>query len=187
MQRAITAAPGERSSIGIELAKLVSAFPTQDQSDASASLRVEAYFDALGSAPVWAVREARLKIIRGDALDENGKALDKRFAPTPPQFAELVRLELRPFRGDLEDLVALAAVEPYFEPTATERGFISQGFDDLRASFDKRTAHQVYEDAMAGLASRARAIGVDFDKAMDAIPDQPKSAGTFRQIKARAT
>jgi hypothetical protein len=127
-RRQIFAGPSDKASIGVELAKLLTAFPTQDQADISATMRIDAYADALGAAPAWAVREARLKIFRGEAPD-----IDKRFAPTPPQFAAIVNGILRPFHDDLSDLEALSKIEPEFAPGEEERARIGQGFDALRA------------------------------------------------------
>lgn len=127
-RRQIFAGPSDKAAIGIEIAKLLTAFPTQEQGDISAAMRVDAYADALGAAPAWAVREARLKIFRGEAAD-----IDKRFAPTPPQFASIVNSILKPFRDDLSDLEALGKIEPEFAPSEDERARIAQGFDAFRA------------------------------------------------------
>ena len=126
-RRQITAALSERPAIAAELAKLVSAFPMQGQSDSPVSLRVEAYFEALGMAPAWAVREARLRVVRGQE-----PTLNKSFAPTPPELAEIVRAILRPHRNDLADLETLAQIEPTFDPSPEERARVGERVEELR-------------------------------------------------------
>lgn len=124
----ITAGTYDRLEIGAELARLMAAFPAQAQSDAPASLRVEAYLDAIGNAPAWAVKEARLRFVRGEVRDVN-----LNFAPTPPVFAGIVRDVLTPFRKDLADLEALVRIGVTSEPSPEERQRVSEGFDRLKA------------------------------------------------------
>lgn len=157
----------------IELAKLTSAFPMQGQDQVSSDLRVETYFDALEGFPAWAIHDARMLVVNGLT------AFGRPWGPGPIEFADLVKQVLRPLGDDLRDLSAILLAAPLdHEPPADERARVAQGFDGLRASFNKRSAHQVYEDAMAGL--KARAPGVDLDK----IPSAPERQGTFRKVRA---
>lgn len=168
-----------RSEVAIELAKLFAAFPAQSQSDTPAELRMEAYFEALAGVPGWTVREARGRIIRGETT------LNPSFMPTPPQMAELARAILEPIRSDLRRLEALATADANREPPPEERARVTEAFDKLKGEMrPKVSAHQVYEDAMAGLQKRARDNGVDFQAALNSIPNQPETSGTFRKLKS---
>ena len=82
----------------MELAKLFAAFPAQTQNDGATRLRMEAYFEAIGDLPAWAIAEARRRIIRGETL------LDLRFAPSPPQLSVIARAVVTPYRMALADL-----------------------------------------------------------------------------------
>lgn len=145
-RRQLSAGPSERQAIGLELAKLLTAFPIQGQDGISADMRIDAYIDAIGIAPAWAVREARLKVVRGEVPD-----LNKNFAPTPPAFADIVKAVLRPLRVDLGDLEALGRIEPDHEPTPEERARVAQAVDDLRAEL-----HETIDKAESERASRVR-------------------------------
>lgn len=183
-RRQITAAPGERPAIAAELAKLVSAFPMQGQSDSPVSLRVEAYFEALGMAPAWAVREARLRVVRGQE-----PTLNKSFAPTPPELAEIVRSILRPHRNDLADLETLAQIEPTFDPSPEERARVAEGFDKLKAELPSGQARASKSDsALAKLAEEnlrttLRGLGKsseEIEEVMNSLRDAP-ARDTFRR------
>jgi hypothetical protein len=126
----VTAGPGERKAILTELAKMFAAFPAQEQSDIPTSLRMDAYLEAIGLKPAWAVREARLRVIRGET------DLSTRFAPTPPQLALEVSAVLRPLQDDLVDLDRLSVAEVYEQdpvPAPEERALVAEGFQRLRA------------------------------------------------------
>lgn len=115
--------------IGAEITQLLGAFPAQPGAEPDMRLRIQAYFEALGDAPAWAVQQARLQVIRGDA-----PGLDRRWAPTPPQFAKLVRDQLAPFEADLAELRALAKAgsapdEPQASPEQRKR--VATLFADL--------------------------------------------------------
>lgn len=121
----------------VELAKLTTAFPTQGQDATSSDLRMEAYFEALSGLPAWAVREARARIIRGETM------LDTRFAPTPPQFADLVRLVVKPIKRDLRELVDIARADIEFkEPSKPEHERVITGFEKLKFSLSPNRKEQ---------------------------------------------
>jgi hypothetical protein len=134
LRRQLSAGPSDRQAIAAELANLFAAFPAQDQSDTPASLRIAAYFDALADAPAWAVRQARLRVVSGEHIG----SLDTRFAPSPPQFAGVVRGILRPLQDDLADLERISVAVAEHVPTEAERERVKEGFAKLRASL-KRT------------------------------------------------
>jgi hypothetical protein len=125
--RSLITSAGQRDEIAVELAKMLAAFPAASQSDAPTKLRMQAFFEALGDAPLWAISDARQRVIGGQA------GLDQRFAPTPPQFAETVRAILKPYRDDLRDMEAIAGAANEQEPTAQERGRVTEGFQKLQA------------------------------------------------------
>ncbi len=111
----------------VEIAKLMAAFPTQAQSDTPTSLRMQAYFEALADAPVWAIAEARARILRGEVTLGHG------FCPSPPELANVVRLVLRPLRADLDDLRRILAASNPQEVAPQERERVAEGFKRLRA------------------------------------------------------
>jgi hypothetical protein len=134
LKRHLSAKPDDRRAIAEEIASLLTAFPRRDDGDADLTLRISAYFDAIEDAPAWAVRQARLRIIRGEV-----GSLDTRFAPTPPQFAETVRRLLEPLRGDLADLERLSTAVAEHEPAPDEKARVAEGFAKLRAELVKRS------------------------------------------------
>lgn len=126
--RGLLSPSSDRTGMAVELARLLAAFPSQQQSDTPAELRMAAYFEALEGVPAWAVGEARARILRGEVV------LDHRFCPTPPELANVVRIVLRPLRADLDDLRKIqAAATGDHTPTEAEKRRVSEGFQRLRA------------------------------------------------------
>lgn len=162
----------------VELARLTAAFLQQGQDQVSADLRVEAYFAALDGLPAWAVSEARQRVVNGET------AYGRPWGPGPVEFADLVRGVLRPLADDLRDVRTLLRAEAQeIAPPPEEYARVSLGFDDLRASFGGRgTAHHEHEDALSGLARRARENGLELETALAGIPDAKERAGTFRRL-----
>lgn len=118
----------------VELAKLTTAFPTQGQDATSSELRIEGYFEALSGLPAWAVADARGRIIRGETM------LDARFAPTPPQLADIVRKIVQPLERDLRDLADIARADIEFkEPTNAEHQRVKDGFEKLKFDLSPHT------------------------------------------------
>ena len=188
LKRRLTAAPGDRALIAVELAKLLAAFPAQAQSDAPASLRIEAYFEAIGDAPAWAVQQARLRIIRGEV-----GSLDTRFAPGPAQVAVVLRDLLSSLRNDLIDLERLSAAVVEHVPTPEERARVAAKFAEFRSTFptaDRReaqTAAAMASAADTALRQRLRDNGMDdeaIDTAMAEISKLVTGEGTFRRASA---
>jgi hypothetical protein len=132
LKRSLSAKPDDRRPIAEEIAALLTAFPRRDDGEADLALRISAYFDAIADAPAWAVRQARLRIIRGEV-----GSLDTRFAPTPPQFAETVRKLLQPLKDDLADLERLSVATAEHVPTPEEKARVAEGFAKLRASMKR--------------------------------------------------
>lgn len=122
----------DRESIATELGLLLVTFPTVET--VPAKLRVASYIDALADMPLWAIREARQRIVRGEA------DLDGRFAPTPPQVASIARRLTEPVRDELRTLEEITtAKDPGYEPGPEERARIAEGFAKLRTDILKRT------------------------------------------------
>ncbi len=113
-------------AVAVEIAKLMAAFPTQAQSDTPTSLRMQAYFEALADAPVWAVAEARGRILRGEVT------LGHPFCPSPPELAGIVKMVLRPLRADLDDLRRILAASDPQEVEPQERERVAEGFRKLK-------------------------------------------------------
>lgn len=128
----------------VELAKLTTAFPMQGQDATSSELRIEGYFEALAGLPAWAVAEARARIIRGETM------LDARFAPTPPQLADIVRMVVKPLECDLRDLADIARADIEFkEPTKPEHDRVMNGFEKLKFDLAKSSSPPSTEAAAA--------------------------------------
>jgi hypothetical protein len=132
LNRTLSPQHDNRERTSVELARLFAAFPAAAQSEMPATLRMEAYFEALANAPAWAVGEARARILRGEVL------LGHRFAPTPPELAHVVRLVLRPIRADIDDLARIIKASTARSPSDAERKRVNEGFvklgDELRKS-----------------------------------------------------
>ncbi len=118
--------PSPSSELSVEIAKLMGAFPTQNQADSPAALKVQAYYEALADQPIWAVAEARSRIMKGEV------ALGHNFCPSPPELASVVRLVLRPLRADLDDLRRILAASNPQEVAPQERERVAEGFKKLR-------------------------------------------------------
>lgn len=172
-RRQITGGSEQRPAIGASLAKLLAAFPTQDPG-LTATMRVQAYSDAIEDAPAWAVEEARLQFVQGKVGDHNGN-----FAPTPPHFARVVRAILKPYQAEMHDLAALAMVEPYDPPSAEERARVGKRMDELAASLQPAVEDR-HAGAVNGLEQRAKELGLP-ENILDTLPDAPARSGTIRK------
>jgi hypothetical protein len=188
LKRQLSAGPSDRQGIAAELANMFAAFPAQDQSDTPAALRIGAYFDALSDAPVWAIRQARLKVISGEYVG----SLDSRFAPTPPQFAGIVRSILKPLRDDLADLEKISAAVADHVPSAEERARVAQGFEDLKHSLpsgqkrEAQTEAALAAHADAQLRQRLRDNGMSEDEVeatMNSFKPAEPRPGSFASLK----
>ncbi len=115
----------------MELAKLLACFPSQAQSDSPANLRMEGYFEALADVPVWAVAEARRRILRNEI------SFGHNFCPGPPELAGVVRIVLRPVRADLADLRRILAAATSQDVTVAERERVSTGWKKLKVDLSE--------------------------------------------------
>lgn len=178
LARRLTGEPDERPLIAAEIARLVSAFPSQDAGAAlGGALNAEAYVEALGDMPAWAVRLAREDIFAGRTK------FGRPFGPTPVEFGDMVRAILAPYRNDLNDLLAIETAVREREPSTDERQRVAAGFDKLRgdvaASLEAERAPKKPTRDQDAAALRGRLLAKGMDAAsLDAIPDQPT---TFRQ------
>lgn len=124
----------------------MTAFPAPAGTDeVGAKLRAKQYLAAVADAPVWAMRQARLQLVRGE-IDW----LDKAYCPTPPQLAAVVNNLVSPFRVELNDLIGLskATTEEVIDEEAAGR--IGQGLAELAESMrpdkDKRTPVEALQE-----------------------------------------
>ncbi len=120
-----------REALAVILAGLMAAFPTQAQSETPAELRMSAYCEALADAPLWAVTEARARILRGDISLGHG------FAPSPPELATAVRLVLRPLHSDLASLRKILAAATSQDVTVAERDRVVTGWKKLKVDLSE--------------------------------------------------
>lgn len=119
----------------VEIAKLTAGFPMQGMDDVPMELRAGMFFDALDDLPAWAVRETRMNIVAG--MTKFGRP----FGPGPIEFADLVRVTLKPFRDDQRDLDTLLLAKPItVEPTPAERQRVVDGFAKLKADIAPKSS-----------------------------------------------
>lgn len=126
LDRRLSADENDGPMIGVELARMLAAFPAQEQGF-SAAMRIEGYQRVLSAMPLWVVAEACDRVVNGL---EHG--LDKRFAPSPPQMAEIARNALRPLREDLATLRMIAMADLPDAENETDRERVSAGFERLK-------------------------------------------------------
>lgn len=90
------------------------AFPAAGITADVAKLRVQMYEAALSGLPMWAIRTAAERFIRGEIERDNHA-----FAPSPPELAREAQTALRPYRTAKWEIEKALAAEP--ERTAEER------------------------------------------------------------------
>ncbi len=121
----------EREALAVILAGLLSAFPTQAMSDSPMNLRMVAYCEALADAPLWAVAEARLRLLRGEVTLGHG------FCPSPPELANVVRMVLRPLRADLDCLRKILAAATSQDLKVVGRDRVATGWRKLKVDLSE--------------------------------------------------
>lgn len=154
----------DQRQVAVAIGRMITGFSVQDRGAAS-NITADVYMSAVRLLPGWAVIEACDRFLRGEIVTGG-------FAPTPPQLCQATETVLRPVLADLANLTQLAAIAEPAEPTMAERGFIEQGFEDLKASL-RPPVSDVREAAESGLRKRANDLGIDYATAMAAIPDAP--------------
>ena len=162
LQARLKPGPDDAKALAVILAKLMAAFPTQAQSETATDQRVDAYFEALGGVPAWAVDKAAKAVLRGET------EADGRFMPTPPQLAELAHGFVSPVAADLATVQRIMAARPLgAEPDAAERERVKEGFASLLAEL---RGEDDQEPANADFLRRCAEMGVDPDSIRDAPP-----------------
>lgn len=166
--------------IAVEIAKLLAAFPSQDASESPMQLRITAYFEAIAGLPLWAIRDVRVRVVQGMISD-----FDRRFAPTPPQFADAVRKVVAPTNPFL-DARRATGQEPE-SPLQPRSDRVINGFEDLKQEMASRISGKKPPkwdaNPEAALRQRAAANGVDYDTAMSSIPDAKPRTGSFGKLE----
>lgn len=162
LQARLTPGPDNAKALAVILAKLFAAFPAQAQSDTPTEQRVDAYFEALGDVPAWAVEAVARAILRGET------ETDGRFMPTPPQLGALAREQLRSTHADLATVQRIMAAKPIgAETSAAERERVKEGFKrfqrELRGEDDETPAD-------SGFLAMCAELGVDPNSIEDANP-----------------
>jgi hypothetical protein len=112
LEVALTA--GEPSEIKQYIVGMLLAFPAAGMSAQVAEARVQMYTAALAGLPMWAVRKAVERYIRGE-IDRDNHA----FAPSPPEIAKEALALLRPYRMFRWEIGKTLAAD--VEPTPAER------------------------------------------------------------------
>lgn len=125
------AGPDERAMVAVELAKMFAAFPAQGAQETAAA-RVAAYYETLAGSPVWAVAEARRRIMAREV-----KLSSTLYAPPPLELAGMVDDVLRPYRDDFRDLDVLLSIATGGEPDPEVKQMVADGFDALAMEFGK--------------------------------------------------
>lgn len=90
----VEATPDPRAT-AVSVAELYLAFPASGMSSAQAEAAAQVYMTALRDEPAWAVREVVSDVIAGRI-----PTLDRRFRPTAPELAELVRARRFTVKGE---------------------------------------------------------------------------------------
>lgn len=122
--------PADDDAASVELYRMLTAFPARaEQAEMSVALRVEAYFTAIGQKPIWALRSAVDDVLRGEA------GVDSRFAPTPPQLAEITERHIGPVRAAAHKLSELLAAEVEPEIDEEQRARTADWIANWRETF----------------------------------------------------
>lgn len=98
-------AADDRGQILQVLAVLFTSYPAAAVSDATASVRIKAYLEALSDRPAWAIKRAAERWLKGDVTDVDRKALD--FPPSTARLRDLATDCMRPVNLELSALQKL--------------------------------------------------------------------------------
>jgi hypothetical protein len=105
---------GGRAEIGRMIATLLAGFPTMGADGSTAALNIELFKTALAPFPLWVVREACRRVVDGTA------GLNRAYAPTAPQMAELCRGLVQPVLAERAGIEQLLGARVYELPTDEE-------------------------------------------------------------------
>lgn len=162
LKASLNAQPDRREQ-AVELARMLTAFPArQGEADASIKLRTEAYYGAVSRTPLWALRAVVNDVISGRVAD-----IDQRFAPTPPQLANIVRRKMLPVR---ERLDALSGVLGQVDKRSEPKQSIIDGFAELKRELGGKPKCDAPANALGWLRNKAEEMGKD-PSVVDAMPD----------------
>jgi hypothetical protein len=115
---------GEAGEIKQYVIGMLLAFPAAGMSAQVAEARVQMYTTALLGLPMWAVRRAVERFIRGEIERETHA-----FAPSPPEIAKEALALLRPYRMFKWEIGKVLAAD--VEPTPAEREAMRARFAPL--------------------------------------------------------
>jgi hypothetical protein len=152
LRRQISGDANERGDILIQIAAVLDAFPAAASDAAPTKIRVLAYIEGIGDKPLWAVKEARRRVIAGEC-----SGINLAFAPSPPQFVGVVRDVMAPRLDDLRTLDKLLLVDDTAEPGSEGHSRIVEGFESLK--FELRAAQE--EKPKTDLFARSNAKFAD--------------------------
>jgi len=174
--------PDETEAKAKAILMLFSVLASEALPEGFADVRQAAYLETVSKLPAWAVVEAARKWRDGEYLAEGE---NRNFVPKPAEFMRLIRIAMQPAVYELGSTTRLleaakARVAGHQPPTKGARERVAKLAAEFTANRGGRSAHAVFENAMSGLEKRAAANGIDFEAAMDAIPDAKPS--TFRKL-----
>lgn len=141
-QADISLQPAAKRELGSIVTRLLSSYPADGASEATARARAENWMIALDGLPAWAVDAAHRKWMRGEVPGVNPD-----FEPKPPRFRQVATALLGPVleRRNQLSMLLKAEVEP--EISTEERSRVSSRLDELsrelrqtQAAADMRSA-----------------------------------------------
>lgn len=126
----LSAPPASEDDVAAEVYRLFAGFPSRaGEAETSVELRAEAYMDGLEGVPLWAIRDARKRVMRGEV---KGSVT---FAPSPPEFAQVARWVVAKTTSLHRTLVALLGAEIEApEPDDAERARMADRMARLQQS-----------------------------------------------------
>jgi len=123
-----------KQAVSVEIARVIASFPMANGApEATTKLRMDGFLTAVSDIPAWALRRAVDDVLRGVA-----PGIDARFAPNPPQLANLAREHMKPVMKAANQLRMLLRAEVEAPPVDdATRARMAQRMDELRNSLKR--------------------------------------------------
>lgn len=124
--------PADESEIDHHVLTMIAVY-RPDLPRGNAEMMIKAYRLGLKGMPEWAVKLAYERVMAG----EDARA-DKRFAPTPPEFSDMVRTIFAPVKAEHLHLHRILTAKAYVEPTEEERARVAARLKQVVAGMAAR-------------------------------------------------
>lgn len=168
-------APAQETHVTEALRSLISAgLSLPGNMDAAKAPEIYAY--ALSKASATGVRKAVAKLVRGE-YDLRNKA----FIPTPPEFADLARMETREIVDDLSRLKARREALTY-QPTVHDEG-VRARVRQIAKNF--RAAHEASKSKNADLTEPMTEESAEYWRSIMALKDADNVTEEHKQFRRR--